>query len=224
MGYDTVKTWGISTGEGRGGGRVRHAAEGSTPCKRPLGNTHYCFCLHHVDCTQQTSSCSCLLLCLYRLSARPLHRLTHHNLRVLFDAAAEAAPPTRQGSAGPLDPADPRVRRVPFVTQRPTFSELKRVLWVLGSVRKLALSEATEQQGAAAAAATSSSSSSQGAADQQQQEQQQQQQEASAAAAAAAAAAAVSSPLPPVKKQVGCGGVVSVTGIALLRAPVETSA
>jgi hypothetical protein len=53
-----------------------------------------------------------------------------------------------------LDAGDLRVRRVPFVTQRPTFSELKRVLLVLGSVRPAQLieeqPEQQQQQGAAA--------------------------------------------------------------------------
>jgi hypothetical protein len=62
-------------------------------------------------------------------------------------------------SSGVLDAGDLRVRRVPFVTQRPTFSELKRVLLVLGSVRPAQLVEEQpeqqqqqQQQGAAAEA------------------------------------------------------------------------
>lgn len=93
------------------------------------------------------------------------------NSRVLFTAAADvgtlgsggAGFSGAAGLSGVLDPADARVRRVPFVTQRPTFSELKRVLLVLGSVREARLPEPApegqppsheqqQQQSAAAAA------------------------------------------------------------------------
>lgn len=127
-----------------------------------------------------------------------VHCSTTITRRVLFEAAAEAAPPTaaasrQQGFSGaPLDPADPRVRRVPFVTQRPTLSELKRALWVLGSVRRVTLPDPAEQQQQEAAGGGGSS------------KQDGQQQQGSGAAAAAAVDAVVVPPMPAVKKQV-CG-------------------
>uniref|UniRef100_A0A383V3M5 VLRF1 domain-containing protein n=1 Tax=Tetradesmus obliquus TaxID=3088 RepID=A0A383V3M5_TETOB len=102
------------------------------------------------------------------------------NSRELFAAAADVGPLGAAAAgaaaaggtrhAGVLDPGDLRVRRVPFVTQRPTFSELKRVLLVLGSLRPVQLLEdqqqqQQQQQGAAA----------EGQKEKQQQRQQQQQ-------------------------------------------------
>ncbi|KAI8473580.1 MAG: hypothetical protein J3K34DRAFT_499380 [Monoraphidium minutum] len=55
------------------------------------------------------------------------------NAKLVFGAGAagdRAAP----GERWALDPGDARVRRVPFVTRRPTFSELRRVLLLLGGV------------------------------------------------------------------------------------------
>ena len=79
------------------------------------------------------------------------------NSRELFAAAAEVGPLGAAAAgaaaaaggtrhAGILEPGDLRVRRVPFVTQRPTFSELKRVLLVLGSLRPVQLLEEQQQQ------------------------------------------------------------------------------
>ncbi|WIA19081.1 hypothetical protein OEZ85_003734 [Tetradesmus obliquus] len=78
------------------------------------------------------------------------------NSRELFAAAADVGPLGAAAAgaaaaggtrhAGVLDPGDLRVRRVPFVTQRPTFSELKRVLLVLGSLRPVQLLEDQQQQ------------------------------------------------------------------------------
>jgi hypothetical protein len=92
------------------------------------------------------------------------------------------------------------VRRVPFATQRPTFSELKRVIWVLGSVRKVTLPHPAQQQEAAA--------------DAREQEEQagKKQEKAAAAAAAATAAAAAAAPLPAVKKQV-CDECCAADGV-----------
>jgi hypothetical protein len=57
------------------------------------------------------------------------------NGKVLFGSRdARSAPGAAAAAAGWLDPSDSRLRRVPFVTQRPTFSELKRVLFTLGAV------------------------------------------------------------------------------------------
>jgi hypothetical protein len=56
-------------------------------------------------------------------------------------AMADGAGLRPAGAGGPLQPplglGDARVRRVPFITQRPTHSELKRVLRLLGSVREV---------------------------------------------------------------------------------------
>ncbi|KAI7839248.1 hypothetical protein COHA_006946 [Chlorella ohadii] len=93
-----------------------------------------------------------------------------------------------------LDRADPRIRRVPFTTRRPTFSETKRVMRILVTLYQLP--EAPEvpastaaQQGAAGGAAVGADAT---AAQQQQQQQQPAaaEQDAEAAEAAAAAAAA----------------------------------
>jgi len=76
----------------------------------------------------------------------PPHTHTHPNPRSIFVHAPSSNNKLVFGQsgasgdrAGPgerwaLDPSDPRVRRVPFVTRRPTFSELKRVLLLLGAV------------------------------------------------------------------------------------------
>jgi uncharacterized membrane protein YdfJ with MMPL/SSD domain len=80
------------------------------------------------------------------------------------------------------------VRRVPFVTQRPTFSELKRVLLVLGSVRPVQLLEEQPEQ---------QQQQQGGAAETQKEKQRQQQQQAAAVAVGSISPAGVT------KKQVG---------------------
>jgi hypothetical protein len=56
------------------------------------------------------------------------------NTKLVFGAAGAAGERAAPGERWALDPADPRVRRVPFVTRRPTFSELRRVVLLLGAV------------------------------------------------------------------------------------------
>jgi hypothetical protein len=56
------------------------------------------------------------------------------NAKLIYGAAGAAGERGAPGERWALDPSDPRVRRVPFVTRRPTFSELKRVLMLLGAV------------------------------------------------------------------------------------------
>lgn len=63
---------------------------------------------------------------------------------VFVHAPAANAGPLFQGEAPPLSRGDPRVRSVPFTTQRPTFSETKRVAQLL-----LAASPAEAPQAAA---------------------------------------------------------------------------
>ena len=49
-------------------------------------------------------------------------------------------------SAGLLSSSDPRVRRVPFMSQRPTLSELKRVSRLLAGVFEIPAEVIAEQQ------------------------------------------------------------------------------
>jgi hypothetical protein len=75
--------------------------------------------------------------------------------------AAGGAPSTAGKQQPPLDLSDPRVRRVPFVTKRPTLSEAKRVVWLLGAVREAPSPAAAPVQapdGAAAAAGEAATS------------------------------------------------------------------
>ncbi|GAX75474.1 hypothetical protein CEUSTIGMA_g2917.t1 [Chlamydomonas eustigma] len=60
------------------------------------------------------------------------------NSKAVFGTAADR-------ETSPLSSSDPRVRRVPFMTQRPTFSEVKRVVRVLASVFEIP-SEVIEKQ------------------------------------------------------------------------------
>lgn len=56
------------------------------------------------------------------------------NSKLIFGQGGAAGDRPPVGERWALDPADARVRRVPFVTRRPTFSELRRVVMLLGSV------------------------------------------------------------------------------------------
>eukprot|EP00879_Flechtneria_rotunda_P003141 GHRR01003363.1.p1 GENE.GHRR01003363.1~~GHRR01003363.1.p1 ORF type:complete len:736 (+),score=308.17 GHRR01003363.1:278-2485(+) len=134
------------------------------------------------------------------------------NNKVLFAAAADAAAggssvsnnnsnssgSSQQGS-GVLNQADTRVRRVPFVTQRPTYSEAKRVLAMLGSVREVPLAPLAEVQQKAAEPSTSQQQS-----DKEQQQHSQQQQAAQSQKQQQKEAAVLpngDSPAAPSKKQ-----------------------
>ncbi|PRW56664.1 Ankyrin repeat and zinc finger domain-containing 1 [Chlorella sorokiniana] len=90
-----------------------------------------------------------------------------------------------------LDRADQRIRRVPFTTRRPTFSETKRIMRILVTLYQLPVlpevpASAGDQQGGAAAASTEAA----GAQQQQQLSAATAEEDAEAAEAAAAAAAA----------------------------------
>ncbi len=72
------------------------------------------------------------------------------NARVLFPDAGE------QGGPPPLAAADPRVRRIPFVLRRPTYSETKRAVRTLTTLYQPDLAALQQQQQQAAASASSS--------------------------------------------------------------------
>jgi hypothetical protein len=140
------------------------------------------------------------------------------NSRVMFAAAADVGPiaggglgglsaAAGQGSAGArssgvLDAGDLRVRRVPFVTQRPTFSELKRVLLVLGSVRPAQLIEEQPEQ---------QQQQQQGAVAEAQKEKQRQQQQQSVVPVGSISPAGVT------KKQVGRHFILDVAVCVVVR-------
>lgn len=96
------------------------------------------------------------------------------NNRVLFPPGHGSA-----GSHSPLNPSDSRIRRVPFVTQRPTFSELKRVLMILGRVYtpRLEASSASDGQPSNSIDTVQQQHQEQQQAEQQPQQQEQQQQQ-----------------------------------------------
>ena len=78
------------------------------------------------------------------------------NSRVLVNSkeASRAAAVTGRGLQGHLlDPLDQRLRFVPFMTKRPTFSELRRVFLLLGSVMEAQVEDALGQAAEGSAAA-----------------------------------------------------------------------
>lgn len=73
------------------------------------------------------------------------------NARSVFLSSSEQAAPGPK--AGLLNPNDPRVRRIPFSTQRPTFSEARRAVGLLTAVFEPNAAALAAQQAADEAAA-----------------------------------------------------------------------
>lgn len=73
------------------------------------------------------------------------------NSKAIFGTTGNAGTPGAPTS--PLMASDPRVRRVPFMTQRPTFSEIKRVARLLSSVFEVRPEQVVSPAEAAAAVA-----------------------------------------------------------------------
>lgn len=73
------------------------------------------------------------------------------NSKAIFGTTGNAGTPGAPTS--PLMASDPRVRRVPFMTQRPTFSEIKRVARLLSSVFEVPAEQVVSPAEAAAAVA-----------------------------------------------------------------------
>ena len=69
------------------------------------------------------------------------------NSKAIFGIGSSSSAGAGGGSgSSPLASSDPRVRRVPFMTQRPTFSELKRVARLLASVFEIPAEVIAEQE------------------------------------------------------------------------------
>lgn len=101
-----------------------------------------------------------------------------------------------------LNPHDPRVRRIPFVTHRPTFSEARRVVGLLSSVFEPAAALLAAQQAAAEAAAAAAQQREERAKQKELAKQQKATQAAKQPAGSATTAAAASAPEAAVKVEV----------------------